>query len=112
LKGSYIYRAKYGASLSYFKTTGSSDDTLYPGLQDDGTGTGTMIPIPITGSATNNPDTRGWIPELFWTPMQFLRVGLQYFKYDRFNGASTNYDGAGRNAKDNNTLFLYAWGAY
>ncbi|HTN66200.1 MAG TPA: cytochrome C [Burkholderiaceae bacterium] len=112
LKGSYIYRAKYGASLSYFSTTGSSDATLYPGLQDDGTGTGNMIPIPINGSLTNNPDTRGWIPELFWTPVQYMRVGLQYFKFDRFNGASSNYDGAGRNAADNNTLFLYLWAAY
>lgn len=112
LKGSYIYRAKYGASLSYFSTTGSSDATSYPGQQDDGTGTGTMVPIPITGSVANNPDTRGWIPELFWTPVQYARIGVQYFKYDRFNGAATNYDGAGRNAKDNNTLFLYVWGAY
>jgi len=95
LKGSYIYRAKYGASLSYFSTTGSSDAGLY---QD--------------ASAVNNPDTRGWIPEVFWTPVQYMRVGMQYFKYDRFNGAASNYDGAGRNAKDNNTLFLYVWAAY
>lgn len=112
LKGSYIYVAKYGASLSYFNTTGSSDGTLYPSHQDDGTGNGTMIPIPITGNAANNPGTRGFIPELFWIPVQYMRVGLQYFKFDRFNGASTNYDGAGRNAKDNDTLFLYVWGAY
>ena len=112
LKGSYIYRAKYGGSLSYFRTTGSSDATLYPGLQDDGSGTGTMIPSPITGNFANNPETRGWIPEVFWTPVQYARVGLQYFKFDRFNGASTNYDGAGRNAKDNNTIFLYLWAAY
>lgn len=112
LKGSYVYHAKYGTSLSYFSTTGSSDTTAFPGSQDDGTGTGTMIPTPIGGSALNNPDTRGWIPELFYTPVQNVRVGLQYFKFDRFNGAATNYDGAGRNAKDNNTLFLYVWAAY
>lgn len=112
VKGSYIYRAKYGASLSYFSTTGSSDVTLYPGLQDDGTGTGTLIPTPISGSATNNPDTRGWIPELFWTPVQYVRVGLQYFKFDRFNGQTANYDGVGRSARDNNTIFFYVWGAY
>lgn len=112
MKGSYVFRAKYGASLSYFRITGSSDSTLYPGLQDDGSGTGAMIPIAINGSATNNPDTRGWIPELFWTPVQYVRVGLQYFKFDRFNGSSDNYDGAGRNARDNNTLFVYVWGAY
>ncbi len=93
LKGSYIYHAKYGASLSYFSTTGTSDATLYPDV-------------------ATNPDTRGWVPELFWTPVQNIRIGAQYFAFNRFHGASNNYDGAGRDAKDNNTLFLYVWGAY
>lgn len=110
LKGSYIYRAKIGGSFSYFRTTGSSDVTVYPGQQDDGTGA--MTAIPISGSAVNNPDTRGWIPELFWTPVQYVRAGVQYFKYDRYLGASRNYDGRGRNASDNNTLFVYVWGVY
>ena len=95
LKGSYVYQAKYGGSLSYFSTTGSSDSLVY-----------------ADASAANNPDTRGWVPELFWTPVQYVRVGAQYFAYNRFHGASNNYDGEGRNAKDNNTLFLYVWGAY
>lgn len=93
MKASYIYRAKYGASLSYFSTTGSSDTTLY-------------------GDPATTPDTRGWTPEIFWTPVQYLRVGAQYFSYNRFHGATNNYDGAGRNSKDNNTAFIYAWGAY
>jgi hypothetical protein len=37
---------------------------------------------------------------------------LQYTNYTKFNGASSNYDGNGRNAKDNNTLFLNAWFAF
>jgi hypothetical protein len=93
LKGSYVYRAKYGASLSYLSTTGTSDATLYPDV-------------------AMNPDTRGWIPEVFWMPVQNIRVGAQYFTFNRFHGATNNYDGAGRNPKDNNTLFLYVWGAY
>lgn len=94
LKATYIYQAKYGASLTYFSTTGSSDDTLY-------------------GSNANfSPDTSGWVPEIFWNPIQNVRVGLQYTKFNKFNGASDNYDGNGRNAKDNNTYFLYVWGAY
>ena len=112
LKGSYIYRAKFGGSLSYFSTTGSSDGTLYPGPQDDGTGTGTLTSTPIAGSLTNNPAPRGWIPELFWTPVQNVRAGVQYYKFNRYNGAETNYDGSGRNARDNNTLFAYVWAAY
>ena len=71
-----------------------------------------MIPIPGSGSMNNNPDTRIVIPELFWMPVQYARVGVQYYKFNRFNGASSNFDGAGRNAKDNNTLFVYVWAAY
>jgi hypothetical protein len=29
--------------------------------------------------------------------------------YTEFNGAPKNYDGFGRSASDNNTLFLFAW---
>ena len=32
--------------------------------------------------------------------------------YTKFNGASTNYDGNGRNARDNNTLFFNVWVAF
>jgi hypothetical protein len=32
--------------------------------------------------------------------------------YTQFNGGFKNYDGAGRNAGDNNTLFLFAWLAF
>lgn len=32
-----------------------------------------------------------------------------YTSYNRFNGASANYDGNGRNAKDNNSIYLLAW---
>lgn len=93
LKASYTYGAKYGVSLAYFSTTGSSDAVLYP-------------------DAASNPDTRGWTPELFWIPEQHLRAGIQYFAYDRFHGAAKNFDGAGRDAKDNNTLFIYLWGNF
>jgi hypothetical protein len=93
VKGSYVYRARYGGSLSYFSTTGTSDTTLYP-------------------DPAGNPDTRGWIPEVFWMPTQFVRIGAQYFAFKRFHGASNNYDGAGRSPSANNTLFVYVWGAY
>lgn len=93
LKATYTYQSKYGASLSYFSTTGSSDAVLYP-------------------DAAGNPDTRGWVPELFWIPEQHVRAGIQYTAFRRFNGARNNYDGAGRNARDNNTLFVYLWANY
>jgi hypothetical protein len=92
-KVSYIYQAKYGGSLGYFSTTGTSDTSLY-------------------ADPAGNPGTRGWVPEVFWTPIQYMRLGVQYYSYSRYHGARDNYDGAGRNPKDNNTLFVYLWGAY
>ena len=98
-KLSYIYGARYGGSLSYFNQTGTTDSALYD-------------PTPVTGNISGNPAIRGWTYETFWTPIQYIRIGLQYTTYSIFNGASHNYDGAGRNAADNNSLFLYLWGAY
>ena len=45
-------------------------------------------------------------------PWANLRRGAQYTWYDRYNGARNNYDGAGRNASDNNTMFLFAWTSF
>lgn len=86
-KISYVYQAKYGASLSYFDVHGSTNNNL-------------------------DTATRGWTPEIFWTPLQYVRVGLQYTLFNKVNGASSNTDGAGRNAKDDNTLLFYVWGAF
>jgi hypothetical protein len=36
---------------------------------------------------------------------------LPYTLYDKFDGASSNYDGSGRNASDNNTLYFFIWTA-
>ena len=98
-KASYVYNAKYGGSLSWFNQTGSTNSLLYD-------------PTRVTGNISGNPAIRGFTSEVFWTPVQYLRIGLQYTVYDKYNGASHNYDGASRNASDNNTLFLYLWGAY
>jgi hypothetical protein len=38
-----------------------------------------------------------------------VKLSLQYIAYQKFNGASTNYDGNGRNANDNNTLYMLGW---
>lgn len=97
LKGSYYYDRKYGATLAYFQTTGSADGGLY------GTDSG--------GNALS-PNTNGYIIELDYLPLQNLRLLLQYTGYGKFNGARNNYDGTGRNAKDNNNLFFDVWVAF
>jgi len=120
LKATYIYRAKYGTSLSYFNVTGTPNTlnqtsgydpatlTIAPPSSADASVTST----PVSGNLLGSPGSRGGTVEAFWMPWQYVRFGIQYTYYARFNGAASNYDGFGRNAKDNDTLFLYAWGAY
>ncbi len=87
-KASFIYQAKYGATLSYFDVSNSSN------------------------TLPSQTGTRGWTPEIFWTPVQYVRLGMQYTLFNRVNGLSSNTDGNGRNAKDDNSLLFYVWGAY
>lgn len=63
----------------------------------------------MTGFANNKPDSKGWIAELDWVPYENTKFALQYTMYNKFNGGDTNYDGMGRDAKDNNTLYLLSW---
>lgn len=37
-----------------------------------------------------------------------LELSAQYTGYTRFNGTALNYDGTGRDAKSNNTVYLVA----
>ena len=73
-------------------------------------GTG-IASTPVNGNLSGNPGTQGQTFEAFWIPLQYLRVGVQYTVYSKYNGAAVNYDGLGRNASDNNSLFLYVWAA-
>jgi hypothetical protein len=100
--GTYFYRRKWGGSASYFSTTGSVD----PGLYAPGTTHG------VTTSANGKPDTTGWIAEANYLPWLNVKLSVQYTSYSKFNGGGGNYDGFGRNAKDNNTIYVAAWLAY
>ena len=86
----YYYRRKIGGTVGFFKTTGSTDAILTP----------------------NSPDTKGWIAELNYMPWLNTKFSLQYTAYNKYNGLSDNYDGTGRNASDNNTLYILAWLSY
>jgi hypothetical protein len=115
-KLSYIYQAKYGGSLSFFNSTGTSNTlNQTSGYDSDGQITSTdplgtgITSTRVNGSLSGNPGTRGFTYEAFWMPVQYIRVGAQYTTYNKFNGATDNYDGFGRNARDNNTLFIYVW---
>jgi hypothetical protein len=97
--GSYVLNAGLALTLGYFQTTGTTDSTLY-------------APAPVVGSATGMPDSRGFIGELEYSPWLNTHLTLQYVAYSKFNGAGTNYDGSGRSASDNNTLYLLLWLAF
>jgi len=96
-KATYYYNRQYGATVSYFSTTGSSDSGLY-GTDASGN--------------PNTPNSNGVIFELDYLPIQNVRIMFQYTAYNKFDGASTNYDGNGRNAHDNNTAFFNVWVAF
>ena len=106
---SYFWRNTYGLTLGWQYAWGNANPLLYP-------------PAPVTGSANGKPNSNAftieadWIPfgkEDSWLrPLANLKIGLQYTIYTQFNGGNKNYDGFGRNASGNNTLFLYAWMAF
>ena len=112
-KASYVYHAKYGTSLQYFDVSGSNNPALQTSAYDPAN-PGSLLDgsAGVSGNLAGSPATRGWTTSVFWTPVQYARVGLEYTSFNKFNGATSNYDGFGRNAKDNNTLFLYFWGAF
>lgn len=109
VNGSYYYDQTWGITGGLFWVNGSHDALLY-------------APAPDTGSRNNNPGSSGYVLQLDWTPFgkedswlqpwANLRLSLQYTGYTRFNGGNSNYDGFGRKASDNNTLYLLAWMAF
>jgi hypothetical protein len=104
INGQYAYRQTYAITLAYFDIAGNTNRALFP-------------PSAWFGSASGSPDSRGYTLQVecvpfgkfgsFASPWLNTRFGLQYTGYTRFNGGSTNYDGFGHSAHDNNTLFLY-----
>ncbi len=112
ITGTYAWSGDTEASLAYFQTWGSTDALLYPSTR------------PITGSAANSPNSQVLILQVDWAPwgnakqddktFPWLnaRIGVQYRYYLQFNGGTTNYDGFGRNASDNNTLLVFSFWSF
>jgi hypothetical protein len=102
---SYYYHNAYGVTAGLFHTWGSRDRNLFGPAEGE-------------GSRTGRPDTSGYVLQADWSPLgkegswgapyANLRLGVQYTGYFKFNGASRNYDGFGRDASDNNTVFAFA----
>jgi hypothetical protein len=99
LTGEYYYKRMIGGTVSYFSTTGGSDALLY-------------TPAPVVGSANSSPDSNGYILELDYLPWLNTKLQTQYIGYQKFNGGTTNYDGSGRSASNNNTFYMLVWIAF
>src|SRR5262249_30356626 len=92
---SYYWHSMLGATVSPFTTWGSSDALLY---------SDNRLPRPDSAGVVFQLDYTPWGMEVSPLGPRFnVRIGAQYTLYTRFNGAGSNFDGAGRNASDNNT---------
>lgn len=95
-KASYTYSAHYGASLSYFNVSNTDHNGAI--FSNGGCADGT--------SGNNGQcGAQGWTPEVYFMPIQNVRIGLQYTFFNTVNGTTLN-------AKQNNTTLLYAWTAF
>ena len=104
LDASYFWRNKIGATVGLFDTTGTSDNLIYGGNRTF---------KPDSSGATFQVDGTPWGAGDSGLGRRFnARLGVQYTVYGKFDGARNDYDGAGHNASDNNTLRLFAWFAY
>jgi hypothetical protein len=91
----YHFGNRYTGTFGWFDNSGTVDPLLYP-------------PSAVSGSANGDPRGAGYILNFSYWPWQNLQLAAQYTGYTRFNGGQTNYDGVGRNASGNNTIYLDA----
>ena len=102
----YYYQQTYGLTVSWQRTWGTPNPLLYPSA-------------PVSGSANGKPNSNAFNFEADWgpfgkadswaAPWVNLKLGVQYTLYTQFNGGTSNYDGFGRSASDNNSLYVFAW---
>jgi hypothetical protein len=100
---SYIYDRTWSLTAGRVSVGGTADAALY-------------------GTFTGSPNSAGWITEIAYLPFMHggpafwpwlnARIGLQYTLWTKFDGATTNINGMGRNAHNNDTIFMYAWIAF
>lgn len=96
LDGAYHFGTRASALLGVFRTSGKADEALY-------------APATLTGSNNGKPDNNGYMAQIAYFPVQNVQLGVQYKHYSKFNGLKINYDGAGRDASANNTVYVYLW---
>ena len=101
---SYIYDHTISVTGGYFSITGSPDAAVY------------------SNNVNNSPNSAGYIFDVAYLPFSHgapgpwpwvnTRIGISYTGYTKFDGGTTNIDGLGRKARDNNMTMLYAFTAF
>jgi hypothetical protein len=91
----YHFGTRFSGTAGFFDITGTSDPMLFSQAA-------------VSGSANGSPQSNGYTLNVSWWPAQNLDLAVQYTGYWRFNGGQANYDGAGRSASANNTVYLLA----
>jgi hypothetical protein len=89
----YHFGTRFSATAGYFDITGTADPLLF-------------AQAPVSGSANGSPASNGFLLNASWWPQQNIDLAVQYTDYLRFNGAGSNYDGAGRSASANSSTYL------
>ena len=110
IRAAYTYQQTYSLSLHYGQTSGTADSVIY------------FSTDPISGSRSGKPNNQAFTAELSYVPfgkttstlstLANVRLAAQYVHYFQFNGGIRNYDGSGRSAAGNDTLFLSGWLAF
>jgi hypothetical protein len=103
VNGQVLWHHRYGGGLGFFDVWGTADPSLY------GADTGNNAALI---SASGSPDTDGITLEADYLAAQNAEFSLQYSRFFRYLGASTNYNGQGRNASQNNVVSLLMWLAF
>jgi hypothetical protein len=90
IDGNLYLKNGLGATAGYFNSSGTEDPD-------------------VVGSTTGKPNSSGMIYQIEYLPWYNTKFSIQYVTYSKFDGSSSNYDGAGRTAANNNTIYLLAW---
>ena len=95
VNAAYHFGNRFSGTMGWFLVDGTNDPLLYSQAA-------------VSGSANGGARSEGISANVSYWPFQNVDLAVQYTDYTRFNGGSTNYDGAGRDASDNNTVYLLA----
>jgi hypothetical protein len=100
LSAGYGHRERWIFNAAYFSNNGNNNTALFGLTAPSGT------------QLTSSPNTNGYVLEASRVFTQNLQMILQYKGFLKFNGLTNNIDGLGRNASDNNTIWLTAFFAF